>query len=127
MSYHRKRSAAGSVPLDCPTATHVGYGVDNPKDSQLGVIDPDVNVGQLSLNEVTWWNVIWEMKKHLSRWGLSYLTLMNQDCKLQIITKNKTYHHENLHRQHTQRIPQKTDCWYLHDGHGACTEQLTIL
>jgi hypothetical protein len=41
---------------------HVGYGVDDPKDDDLGFIDRvNVGIGQLSDNDVAWWNAIWNV------------------------------------------------------------------
>ncbi len=42
---------------------HVGYGVDDPRNNTLGFVDPlDPNaVGQISYNEVAWWNLIWNV------------------------------------------------------------------
>lgn len=43
--------------------TNVGYGIDDPRNSDLGFVNPmDPNaVGQISYNDVAWWNVIWNV------------------------------------------------------------------
>ena len=43
--------------------THVGFGVDDPRDGDLGFVDPVNGVGQISYNEVAWWNAIWNVNK----------------------------------------------------------------
>lgn len=43
---------------------HLGYGVDDPNNSHLGYIDPNVNVGQISFNEVAWGNMMWNVTEY---------------------------------------------------------------
>lgn len=50
-------------PADCLT-WHVGYGIDNPKDSDLGrIVDPMLGAiaGQRSRNAVYWTNLMWNV------------------------------------------------------------------
>jgi len=50
----------------CLTA-HVGYGIDNPNDDDVGqFLDDDLNpvTGQRSRNEVAWANLIWDVSQH---------------------------------------------------------------
>jgi hypothetical protein len=52
--------------------THLGYGVDDPKNSQLGFIDrANLGIGQISFNQVAWWNAIWNVT---DAWELSFET-----------------------------------------------------
>lgn len=42
--------------------TAVGYGVDNPKNSQIGFVDPvNSGIGQISFNNAAWCNAIWNV------------------------------------------------------------------
>lgn len=42
------------------TRMHVGYGVDDPRNADLGFVS-DLDVGQISYNEVGWCNVMWDV------------------------------------------------------------------
>lgn len=46
--------------------TNVGYGIDDPRNSDLGFVNPmDPNmVGQISYNDVAWWNVMWNVTSY---------------------------------------------------------------
>ena len=45
---------------------HAGYGVDDPRNGGLGFIDPlNVRIGQISFNDVAWWNTIWNVTNSL--------------------------------------------------------------
>jgi len=51
----------------CPDLTmHVGYGVDDPSNNDLGIIDPMVGVGQTSFNDVAWWNMIYDVTDYFA-------------------------------------------------------------
>ena len=54
----------GEVYFRCnPCVTmHGGFGVDDPRNGGLGFINrTDVGIGQISYNEVAWWNTIWNV------------------------------------------------------------------
>ena len=39
----------------------LGYGVDDPRNGDLGFLNPMGGVGQISYNDVAWWNAIWNV------------------------------------------------------------------
>ena len=41
--------------------THVGYAVDDPRDSNLGFLERDLGAGQISYNEVAWWTLLYNV------------------------------------------------------------------
>ncbi|MEM8667098.1 MAG: hypothetical protein AAGG48_06255 [Planctomycetota bacterium] len=43
--------------------THVGYGLDDPRNDDLGFLDI-TGPGQISFNDVAWWNVIYNVTDH---------------------------------------------------------------
>ena len=45
-------------------STHVGYGVDDPRNSDLGFLDVVDGPGQISYNEVAWWNILYDVTEH---------------------------------------------------------------
>ena len=50
-------------PVDCLT-WHVGYGIDDPENADLGqIVDPNAGpiAGQRSRNVVTWTNLMWNV------------------------------------------------------------------
>ena len=44
-------------------ATHLGFGVDDPRNGDLGFLDP-VGPGQISYNEVAWWNIVYNVTEN---------------------------------------------------------------
>ena len=44
--------------------THVGYGIDDPKNSDLGFLDRVNGPGQISLNDVAWWNLLFNVTEY---------------------------------------------------------------
>jgi hypothetical protein len=71
------RSVGGWSELYChvtPRATvHFGYGIDDPHNEQLGFVFNPAGPGQITRNEVTWANVMWNVTKHVElAFELSY-------------------------------------------------------
>ena len=53
--------------LTCALTLHVGYGIDDPRNSDVGqFLDDNLNpvAGQRSLNQVVWTNLIWEVSEY---------------------------------------------------------------
>ena len=40
---------------------HVGFGIDDPNNNDVGFVTPTGTVGQIRLNQVAWWNVKWDI------------------------------------------------------------------
>ncbi|WP_146397131.1 hypothetical protein [Planctomycetes bacterium CA13] len=54
--------------------TSIGYGIDNPRDSDLGTIPPAGTVGQRARNEAYWLNFIWRLSEEWeTRFEVSHL------------------------------------------------------
>ena len=65
-----------SCKINSCLTTHLGYGVDDPKNSQLGFVDrTNLGIGQRSFNQVAWWNAILNVT---DSWELSLETSYRQ-------------------------------------------------
>ena len=51
--------------FDRPVSLHFGYGLDDPKNNDLGFLDPINGVGQIHYNQVAWGNIIWNVTDYL--------------------------------------------------------------